>query len=82
MIRVKFFGALREQLGCDGLTLAAAELADGQAVRAALIDAHPEWQPPLSDERLWVAVNQTMAQWSTTVADGDEVAIFPPVTGG
>ncbi|MBQ1784225.1 MAG: MoaD/ThiS family protein [Gammaproteobacteria bacterium] len=82
MIRVKFFGALREQLGCDGLELADVSLADTQAVRGALIAARPEWQPQLSDERLWVAVNQTMAQWSTTLADGDEVAIFPPVTGG
>lgn len=82
MIRVKFFGALREQLGCDGLPLVVAGLVDTQAVRNALIADHPDWQPQLSDQRLWVAVNQTMAQWSTTVADGDEVAIFPPVTGG
>lgn len=82
MIRVKFFGALREQLGCDGLELANAGLADADALRAALMAARPDWQPQLSDQRLWVAVNQTMAQWSTTVDDGDEVAIFPPVTGG
>lgn len=32
--------------------------------------------------RLRVAVNQEMADADTTVKDGDEVAFFPPVTGG
>jgi molybdopterin synthase sulfur carrier subunit len=31
---------------------------------------------------LKVAVNQTYAEFETTVANGDEVAFFPPVTGG
>jgi molybdopterin synthase sulfur carrier subunit len=29
-----------------------------------------------------VAVNQAMADWETPLRDGDEVAFFPPVTGG
>jgi molybdopterin converting factor subunit 1 len=29
-----------------------------------------------------VAVNQEFADWSARVAAGDEVAFFPPVTGG
>ncbi len=32
--------------------------------------------------RLRVAVNQEMADAETAVRDGDEVAFFPPVTGG
>jgi molybdopterin synthase sulfur carrier subunit len=34
------------------------------------------------DRRLLSAVNQEMANGQTPVRDGDEVAFFPPVTGG
>ena len=37
----------------------------------------------LADPRVVrVAVNQEHAQWDTTVTPNDEVALFPPVTGG
>lgn len=41
------------------------------------------WQQVLSGERAFrVAVNQTLADADQAIADGDEVALFPPVTGG
>lgn len=41
------------------------------------------WRQVLSGERAFrVAVNQTLADPSQTIADGDEIALFPPVTGG
>ena len=40
------------------------------------------WREALTDERLLVAVNQEVGDRQTAVADGDEVAWFPPVTGG
>jgi molybdopterin synthase sulfur carrier subunit len=33
-------------------------------------------------DNLCVAVNQEHAKWDAAVAPGDEVAFFPPVTGG
>ena len=42
-----------------------------------------EWANELAPGRAYrVAVNQQMASRTTPLADGDEVAIFPPVTGG
>jgi molybdopterin synthase sulfur carrier subunit len=29
-----------------------------------------------------VAVNQEFADWNAAIAEGDEIAFFPPVTGG
>ncbi|MCX8506518.1 MAG: molybdopterin converting factor subunit 1 [Alphaproteobacteria bacterium] len=33
-------------------------------------------------DKIWVAVNQNRAEWGQPVHAGDEVAFFPPVTGG
>jgi molybdopterin synthase sulfur carrier subunit len=41
-----------------------------------------KWQVLRTRRNLRYAVNQEMARLDTPVADGDEVAFFPPVTGG
>ena len=40
------------------------------------------WATALADTRLHVAVNQEIVKPDASIADGDEVAWFPPVTGG
>jgi molybdopterin synthase sulfur carrier subunit len=40
------------------------------------------WDKLLSQATLMVAVNQTISNKTATLASGDEVAFFPPVTGG
>ncbi|MES9902271.1 MAG: MoaD/ThiS family protein, partial [Sedimenticola sp.] len=41
------------------------------------------WQETFgADQTVMMAVNQEMADATIAVADGDEVAFFPPVTGG
>ena len=82
MIEVKFFARLRDQLGQAGQALDAQQVNTADDVRTLLINQQPDWQTMLSDHSVLVAVNQTMADWQTPVRDGDEVAFFPPVTGG
>ena len=73
MITVKCFARYRPLLGLDEVTLPlAATLGD------LLADPRFEALPP--DALL--AVNQTFADRSTPLADGDEVALMPPVSGG
>ncbi len=84
MLKLLFFAALREQLGIADDSI---ELPEGvttvAALRAHLMQRGEAWQRALSPNRaLRVAVNQDMAQASTPVRPGDEVAFFPPVTGG
>lgn len=82
-VRILYFAALREQLGqaSEQLDLPAgvATVAD---LRAHLVARGGDWSALAKTGALRVAVNQAMAKPETAVADGDEVAFFPPVTGG
>jgi len=83
-VKVLFFAALREQLGSPGEEL---ELPDGAAtvagLRAHLMARGGAWGAALADaRRLRAAVNQDMAAPEAKLRAGDEVAFFPPVTGG
>ena len=82
MIRVLFFASLRERLGTDQLSLPGDTTGTVADVRQALGAHGAEWASLLDAESSLAAVNQTMAREHTPVTDGDEVAFFPPVTGG
>lgn len=81
-IKVLYFAGLREQVGVSGEDLDASP-ATVAGLRTLLMARGGPWQSALAQGRaLRVAVNQEMAQPSTPVKPGDEVAFFPPVTGG
>ncbi len=75
-IKVLFFAGLREQLGKSSAELAAVDAAVVSDVWAQLV---PERPMPAT---VLCAVNQQQATADHPVGDGDEVAFFPPVTGG
>jgi len=82
-LKLLFFARLRETLGVsrDSFTLnAPATVAD---LLGALRDRGGVWATELATGRNFrIAVNQEMADLNTPLSEGDEVAIFPPVTGG
>jgi molybdopterin synthase sulfur carrier subunit len=82
MLTLKYFARLREQLGAQeqrpfvpGQTLG--ELRDALIAQGGL---HAEALDRAKFLRC--ALNQQMADESARLSDGDEVAFFPPVTGG
>ncbi len=79
-VRVLYFAVFRERLRTDGETL---ELADGARVPA-LISALEEKHDVVRGlrGRYRIAVNQAMIAGDEPLADGDEVALIPPVAGG
>lgn len=81
MIKVLFFAQVRELVGCDELSLPC-DYASADALRAALSERGDKWALALESGKLLVAVNQTLVPLDTLLHDGDEVAFFPPVTGG
>jgi len=81
MIKILFFAALREKIGCSELILDNENITTIEQVISALISQHPEWKNTFTDSLL-CAINQEMVNKNHTVNTGDEVAFFPPVTGG
>jgi len=82
-IRVLYFASLREALGCGSEELPpAADIATVGALRARIAARGAPWQQLLEAKNLRAAVNQTMVGFDAPVRAGDEVAFFPPVTGG
>lgn len=81
MIRVLFFAQVRE-LTDTGEIEVAETYATAELLRAALAARSERWALALDKENLLVAVNQTLMSLSHPLQDGDEVAFFPPVTGG
>ena len=90
MIKVLFFASLRESLQyeCDSenflLLKATPAIKDIAGLRSYLATRGALWKKHLlDDERLLFAVNQEVTQEPHhPIKDGDEVAFFPPVTGG
>lgn len=79
-VHVRAFAALREALGVGETTLALAPGTDISGLLAHLADAFP--RAGLADRRLSIAVNRAYAASDHVLADGDEVALIPPVSGG
>lgn len=83
MITVLFFAGLREALGASSETLALPEgVTTVSALRDHLAARGDRWSALASARNLRAAVNQDMVPLTTAIKDGDEVAFFPPVTGG
>ena len=51
-------------------------------LRFAIIKQYPAWETELMKKNLLVAINKQHAHFENLVNPGDEVAFFPPVTGG
>ncbi len=84
MIQLRYFASLREQLGTDAEQIdLPAEVADLAGLAAYLQARGGIWGEAFDSGRtLMMAVNQEAASAQSTFKDGDEIAFFPPVTGG
>jgi molybdopterin synthase catalytic subunit len=79
-VRVRLFAIQRELAGTREVPLELADDADVEDAWAALVTRHPVLAPGRASLRF--ARNGDYAEPTTTLADGDEVAMIPPVSGG
>jgi len=80
-VRVEYFAAARELAGCASEALSLSESAlTARELLAALGARHPALAPVVARMRL--AINGEVAEEGAQVADGDALAVLPPVAGG
>lgn len=83
MLNVLYFARLRDVLGVEREQLAPpGGVQDVAGLTAWLRQRGDQWNALDLAGPVRCAVNQELATADTPVADGDEVAYFPPVTGG
>ncbi len=83
-VRVRYFASLREKLGKESEELELpAGVATVAALRSHLRGRGGAYESAFAERALLrAAVNQDMVQPAAAIRAGDEVAFFPPVTGG
>ncbi len=81
-VNILYFASFREKFGQAEERLPAQFNTVGELL-AKLAQRGEEWRETLTEHgRVQIAVNQDMANAETPLKAGDEVALFPPVTGG
>ena len=81
-ISVRYFASIREAMGTGSESLQTAAVTVG-ALRAELMGKSEAAAQALAEGRaVRMALNQDMCDGAAALKNGDEVAFFPPVTGG
>jgi molybdopterin converting factor subunit 1 len=78
-VDVRFFALFRERTGASVDTI---QLPDGATSSDLLVLLHDKYPSLPPSDSLMVAVNSQYADRDHPLADGDEVALIPPVSGG
>ena len=84
MLHFVFFARVKEELGCPGFEMQWNEhcVTVGALKEQLCARENGSWRDVLSEDNLICAVNHTVVDAAAPLADNDEVAFFPPVTGG
>ncbi len=83
-IKVLFFASFKERLNCDKLQLSVEDSSNLTSICSLLASKGDEWQTIFveANKSVKIACNQQMIDFSYQLKEGDEIAFFPPVTGG
>ena len=83
MIRVLYFASFRERLQTNLEEIPSDGISDVASVLYLLRQRGGVWGELFADNQtVMMAVNQEIATLQTAIKDDDEMAFFPPVTGG
>jgi len=83
IVTVLFFASIREAIGHDRELISSEGLHTLEDLRRHLCAKNIKYAEALETNKRWrVALNQEVADLASVLSAGDEVAFFPPVTGG
>ncbi len=82
MATVLYFARLGEQLKTSSEELSLDEMNTVRQLVDHLQDRGEPWSSEFESGRVLVAINQEMSGFDSAISDSDEIAFFPPVTGG
>ncbi|MDA9556853.1 molybdopterin synthase sulfur carrier subunit [Vibrio sp.] len=80
-MKVVFFAQTKELVGVDSLNVEE-HYATVSELRDALCRRGEQWHKALSAPNLVVAINHEIMTFDASLSSNDDVAFFPPVTGG
>ena len=78
-MKILYFASLKEALNCASEDIDLPQDSSVQQLRSLLVEKHGAKHFP---DNILCAVNQAIASDDLIVREGDEVAFYPPVTGG
>ena len=87
-ITIKLFSALREALGESEFELDLTDVSEAStqvdvaSIKKQLSQRGAEWKEALNQPNLVHALNHKVVFTDAVVSEGDELAFFPPMTGG
>ncbi len=79
-LEIRLFATLKDRVGKNTISITLSKPANVRDLLAEVVREHPELAPSVSS--LLVAVNRAYADENTSLEPGDEIAFFPPVSGG
>lgn len=79
-MKVRLFATLKERVGAPHVTVDVSESAKVADLLTALTEKYPAVEPSLRS--ILISVNQEYAERDQSIHLGDEIALFPPVSGG
>ncbi len=81
-VNVRFFANLKDLAGTDSLDF---EIKDNMTVKefvSKLLNELPSLKAMMEQRRVFISINQEMAQNDDIIKDGDEIGLLPPFSGG
>jgi sulfur-carrier protein len=81
MNKIMFFAQIRELIGVESLELAVEQIPISQLLEQLSLYGD-KWSLALKEKTVLCAVNQALVDYDYVIQHGDEIAFFPPVTGG
>ena len=82
-MKILYFASLREELNCSQEDIEiTSEIKTVDDLKKCIVARGKNWEVLGNSPNLRIAVNQELAGPDKTLVNSDEIAFFPPVTGG